>query len=83
MPIVRVTELTLLAEGHELVELGALLSRRAERLDDEEVAGHAAAADRVGGVLHRDVVVDDDCPDRDASASAISAPMSKAMRSPV
>jgi len=40
-----------------------LLGGGAERLDDEEVAGHAAPADGVGRVLDGDVVVDDHRPD--------------------
>ena len=56
--MVRVTELTFVAEPHQLVEVGAGLGGRADHLDDEEVAGHAAPADRVRGVRHRDVVVD-------------------------
>ena len=59
MPMVRVTRVDLLADPDQLVQVGARLGRRADRLDDEEVAGHAAPADGPGRVLHRDVVVDE------------------------
>ena len=65
MPMVRVTLLTFSPIRDELVEVGALLGGRADRLHHEEVAGDAAAADRVGRVLHRDVVVDEERADRD------------------
>ncbi len=53
----------LLADAHQLIELGAVFRRRTDGLDDEEVARHAAAADRPGRVLDRDVVVDEQRPD--------------------
>ena len=59
-PIVRTLLLTLSASLSKLVEARAFLGGRAAGLDHEEVAGHAAAADRVRAVLHRDVVVDDE-----------------------
>ena len=66
MPIVRVTRVHPLAERDQLVERRRRCSDAAPtRLDHEEVAGHAAAADRVGRVLHRHVVVDDDRRDLD------------------
>ena len=83
MPMVRVTELTRSPEGDQLVELRALLGGGADGLDDEEVAGHAAPPDRVGRVLHGDVVVDDDGADLDALGLGQLRPMSKAIRSPV
>jgi hypothetical protein len=48
----------LVGDGIDLVEALALLGGGAAGLDDEEVAGHAAAADGVEAVLDRDVVVD-------------------------
>ena len=59
MPMVRVTRVDLLADPDDLVQVGALLGGRADGLHHEEVAGHAAPADGVGGVLHGDVVVDE------------------------
>src|SRR5580693_1299913 len=62
MPMVRVTELTLLP-----IRSSSFRSARGpDRLDHEEVPGDAAPAHRVGGVLHRDVVVDQQGADRDA-----------------
>ena len=49
----------LLADAYDLLELRTLLGLGPAGLHDEEVAGHAATADRPGGVLHRDVVVDE------------------------
>src|SRR5665811_974922 len=50
----------LVPDAHELVEIGPLLRGGADRLDDEEVAGDAAPADRPGRVLDRHVVVDEE-----------------------
>ena len=55
-----------LAQGDQVVQLGALLAGRADGLDHEEVAGHTAPADGVGRVLDRDVVVDQQRLDVDA-----------------
>ena len=49
----------LVSDAHELVEVSAVLGRGADRLDDEEVARHASAADRPRRVLDRHVVVDE------------------------
>src|SRR5690606_27334795 len=56
----------LLRKLQEIVEARALLGGRAAGLDHEEVAGDAAAADGVRGILHGDVVVDDEALDVDA-----------------
>jgi hypothetical protein len=48
----------LVAQAHQFVDVRACLGRRADHLDDEEVAGHAAPPDGVGRVGDRDVVVD-------------------------
>ncbi len=48
----------LVGDRFDFVEARAGFGSGAAGLDDEEVAGHAAAADGVEAVLHRDVVVD-------------------------
>ena len=59
MPIVRTLAMTFSPTAHALLEGAALVGLGRGGLDDEEVAGHAAPADRPGRVLDRHVVVDE------------------------
>ena len=79
-PIERGRALTRSPSALQRREIGAGLGRRADHLLDDQRAGDAAPAGRVGRVLDRDVVVD-----RARSrcrARSISAAISKFITSP-
>ena len=79
-PIERGAPLTRSPSAFSAGEAVAALGRGADDLLDDQRAGDAAPAGRVGRVLDRDVVVDDDR--RDCRWSAISAAISKFITSP-